>query len=59
METFDERPQVELNPSSNQGFTGLHRDSRIVKNAVHAVLPEHCDDDGSATSHIVLQAVAN
>ena len=46
METFDERPQLELNPSPNQGFTILHRDSRIVQNAVHAVLPEHCDDDG-------------
>lgn len=24
----------------------LHWDIRIVKNAVQAVLPEHCDDDG-------------
>ena len=43
MKTFDERPQLELNPFRNQGFTGLHRDIRIVKNAV---LSEHYDDDG-------------
>ncbi|TDH71819.1 hypothetical protein CCR75_001759 [Bremia lactucae] len=46
IETFNERPQLELNPSPNPGFTGLHRDIRFMANAVHAVTPERYDDDG-------------
>ena len=46
IETFDESPQLELNPSPNQCFTGLHCEVCIIKQSVHALLLEHCNDDG-------------
>ena len=46
MDTLDVRPQLKLNPFLNHGFTGLHRDVGHRENAVDAVLPEHCDEDG-------------
>ena len=40
------RSKKMLNPFRNQSFIDLHRDIRVVKNAVDAVLAEHRDDDG-------------
>ncbi|TDH67643.1 hypothetical protein CCR75_000397 [Bremia lactucae] len=56
METFDERPQIELTPSANQGFTGLRRGICIVKNVVYQRIVTMT---APATFHIVLQAVMN